>query len=163
MSERGLVGDLIDNLRTQHDIYKELFELSKSKKDIIVRNDIDALREITAAENGLIGRSQRLERDSDVIIADISDVLGEADKAKVDFAYITELLESQGRPEAQEIKSAASALRFLLEEMREVNDFNRELVQGALDYIDYSMNVIRSSRGEDNVFADYSDIARKRL
>ena len=48
MSGRGLVGDLIDNLHAQHGVIESLRALSQDKREIIVRNDVDALKGITA-------------------------------------------------------------------------------------------------------------------
>jgi hypothetical protein len=36
-------------------------------------------------------------------------------------------------------------LRTVIAELKEANDFNNMLVRNALDYVEYSLNVIRSS------------------
>jgi hypothetical protein len=46
-------------------------------------------------------------------------------------------------------------LRGIITELKEANDFNNTLIQNALDYVEYSLNVIRT--GAQPTGAEYPD------
>ena len=150
MSESGLIGDLIAIIKEQTVIYTDMLELSAQKKDIVIKNNIEGLREITAKENGLIGRSQRFERKRVELLKDIATVLNKPPEM-VTMEFALEVIGD--RPETQEVKDAVYELRTVLNELKGVNDLNKELIQDSLEYIDYSMNIIRSTVGEGPAFS----------
>jgi len=155
MSGSGLVGNLIEILKEQTAIYSEMLELSFKKREIIKKNEVDGLKAITTAENGLVGKSQRLEKSRLELIKDIALVLNQKPE-KMTLEYIIEAIKE--RPEAEEIRETARALRQILTKLKDINELNRELIQNSLDYIDFSINVIRSTVGDGPAFSSpYGD------
>ena len=155
----GLINELMNILDKQAAVYNELLCLSRKKTDAVIKNDLDAIREITSAENELIGKVGRMDKERAILTDDIAGVLAASDK-DMTIEYLIELINDQ--PESAELKEIAVKLRDVITELKEVNDKNRELIQHSLDYIDFSLNSIRSASSVDSAFytpagEDFSD------
>lgn len=138
----GMINQLIDILGEQAARCEELLGLAKEKKDVIIKNDIEQLQKITNLENMVISQNNRLERERNTLTADIAEVLGKRGQAMNITALITAM---EGQKEQEPLCAAGERLRAVLAELKEANDFNNTLIQNALEYIEYSLNVIRTS------------------
>ncbi|MCL2603597.1 MAG: flagellar protein FlgN [Defluviitaleaceae bacterium] len=138
----GMINQLIDILGEQADRCGELLGLAKEKKDVIVSNNIEELQKITNLENMVISQNNRLERQRISLTADIAEVLGKRGQV-MDIAALTECME--GQPQQEPLREAGNRLRGVISELKEANDLNNTLIQNALDYVEYSLNVIRTS------------------
>jgi len=138
----GMINQFIDILSEQTLRCEELLGLAKEKKDVIIKNDIDELQKITNLENMVISQNNRLERTRTALLKDIAEVLGKRGQ-DMDLKALLEAME--GQAEQQPLREAGEKLRGILAELKEANEFNASLIQNALEYIDYSLNVIRTS------------------
>ncbi|MDR0958519.1 MAG: flagellar protein FlgN [Clostridiales bacterium] len=155
MADEGMVGEMLNLLNQQKEIYSRMLEISVEKKDVLIGNDIQKLKAMTAEENSLVGKSQRLERARMGLIADIAQVLGKQQK-DVTLGYLADAL--RGQPEAKEIEDVASSVRETLVQLKQYNELNRSLMQNALEYIDFSINVIRGAASNEVHYASpYGD------
>jgi flagellar biosynthesis/type III secretory pathway chaperone len=148
----GMINQLIDILGEQATRCEELLGLAKEKKDVIVKNDIEQLQKITNLENMVISQNNRLEKQRMSLAADIAEVLGKRGQV-LDIAALIECME--GQPQQQPLREAGNRLRGIITELKEANDFNNTLIQNALDYVEYSLNVIRT--GAQPTGAEYPD------
>jgi flagellar biosynthesis/type III secretory pathway chaperone len=157
MSDSGLVGGLIENIKNQEFLYRELTELSEEKKNAVVKNDVAGLKNVTSKETLLTGKAQKLERLRFELMQDIALVLNKKPEVMT-VSYLTELLGD--KPEAGELKEAAKSLIETLDKLSEINDLNKVLLQNALEYVDFSINVIRSTAGNQPSFSSpYGNIS----
>jgi len=139
----GMMQQLLETMNDQAQRYEELLGLALEKKDVVVQNDVEGLQKITNLENILISQNNRLEKKRLSLVTDIAEVLGQRGN-DLDIAALIELM--TGQPEEQkELKAVGDRIRDALKQLKEANDFNSSLIQNALDYIEYSMNLIRSS------------------
>ena len=139
----GLITDLIDILNTANNSLNDLVELSKEKTDVIVANNMQELQKITELEQILTGRYQKLDRNREVLMQDIASVLN----IKSDNITLTILADAiKEQKEASALLDVMERLAGTALALQEVNDNNRALVDFSLDYIDFSLNVIRSSQ-----------------
>ena len=151
----GMIDQLTAILSEQAQRYEELLGLAHEKKDIIVQNDIEALQKITHLENMVISQNKRLEKQRLALAVDIADVLGRRGQ-DLDIGTLLSLID--GQPGQAELKAAGDRIREILAQLKEANDFNNSLIQNALDYIEYSLNMIRSS--DQPVGLDYANEMR---
>ena len=138
----GMINQLIDVMSEQTERYTELLGLAKEKQDVIIQNDIETLQKLTNLENMVISQNNRLEKKRMALVNDISEVLGHGG-SEIDLATLLSLLD--GQEEQAKLKDVGERIRSVLNELKEVNDVNNSLIQNSLDYIEYSLNVIRSS------------------
>lgn len=136
----SLIEELITTLSSQHDHYKELLILSEEKGNIVTKNEIDILQQITAAETAIIGKNQKLEQKREEIVKNIGIVLNE-DYKKLTITKIAGIINSE--EESRKLLKIRDELKETLDSLKEKNERNKSLIQTSLDYIDFSVNLIR--------------------
>ena len=138
----GMITNLIEILNEQTERHSELLGLSIEEKDSIVQNDIETLQKLVNLKNIVISQNNKLERKRIALVADIAEVLALKDK-NIDIKALADLLE--GKPEQAELIEAGRKLREVVVELKEVNDLNKELLENALGFVEYSLNALRSA------------------
>lgn len=146
----SLIKELIDTLTEQNNIYQSLLDIASKKKVNIIENNILSLQEFIKEENLLIGRNQRLDRKRIEIFKDISMVLG-----KNNDLSLKEIIESiKGQEGEKELIDIREKLLDILPKLKSLNDQNQELIKISMDYIDFSINIIRASGGNSPTYYD---------
>ena len=138
----GMINQLIDLLNEQAERYQELLGLSIEKKSAIISNDVDALQKITHLENLVVSQTQKLEKKRLAVMKDIAAVVNKQEE-ELTLSALIEMM--QGQKEQEELSAAGSRIRETLGGLSEANAHNASLIKNALDYIEYSINIIRSS------------------
>ena len=140
----GMMDQLVEILTEQTDRYEELLGLALEKRDVIIANDIESLQKINHLENLVVSQNQKLEKKRMALVADMALVLDEKE-ANLTMDRMIELM--KGKEEEQPLTKARDRIKSVLQELREVNDQNGQLIQNALEYIEFSTNLIRSTKG----------------
>lgn len=148
----SLIKDLIDTLTEQNNIYQSLLEIASKKKVSIIENDIPKLQGFVKEENMLVGRNQRLEKKRIEIFNDISIVLGK--NSDMSLKDVIETI--KGQEGEKELISLREKLLEILPKLKAINDQNQELIKLSIEYIDFSMNVIRASNSSTPTYYDFS-------
>jgi flagellar biosynthesis/type III secretory pathway chaperone len=138
----GLMQQLIGVLEEQTGYYSQLCELSAEKNEVIIVNDVQSLQKITSLENIIIGRLQRLDKNRLSIMKDIAMVLNR-DENDLTLGKLAELI--AGQPEHDTLVSVTERIRSAAHSLKSINDQNRILIDSSLEYIDFSVNVMRSA------------------
>ncbi|MCL2352603.1 MAG: flagellar protein FlgN [Firmicutes bacterium] len=139
---RAGIDGLIGILEEQAACCAGLLELSREKRGRIIENDIDALRRITRLENGLVGGSAAAGRAAAAALRDLA-----ADFSKEPENFTAGELAGLlgGRPEKTPLTAAINAIRETAGELNALNAQNRLLIESSLEYIDFSMNLLREA------------------
>lgn len=134
----SLIEELIETLEEQNKIYENLLEIASKKKVAIIENNIPNLQEIVAQENTIVGRNLRLDKKRSELFDDMGIVLN---KKNANLSDIIEAIKGQeGEKSLIKIKEKAEDI---LPKLKNLNDQNQELIQMSMDYVEYSMNLIR--------------------
>ncbi|MDE6357036.1 MAG: flagellar protein FlgN [Eubacteriales bacterium] len=134
----SLIEELIETLEEQNKIYETLLEIASKKKVAIIENNIPNLQEIVSQENTIVGRSLRLDKKRNELFDDMGVVLN---KKNATLSDIIEAIKGQeGEKNLIKIKEKAEDI---LPKLKNLNDQNQELIQMSMDYVEYSMNLIR--------------------
>jgi flagellar biosynthesis/type III secretory pathway chaperone len=139
-----MVDQLVDILKAQQNNYEQLLELSIQKTSVIVKGDVEALKAITSKENSFVGNNQHLERDRMKLMRDISTVLNKESET-LTLTNLIELLSGQ-KQDQQKLKQISNNLSQVLKEIKIINDKNGMLINQALEYVDFNMNVLQSAK-----------------
>lgn len=146
----SLIKELTETLTEQNNIYQSLLEVSSKKKVAIIENNISNLQEFLKEENVLVGRNQRLDKKRIEIFKDISMVLG-----KNEDLSLKDIIEAmKGQEGEKELTEIREKLLDILPKLKSLNDQNQELIKISMDYVDFSMNVIRASSGNAPTYYD---------
>lgn len=140
----SLMEDLIDALEKESVEYENLLEMSMRKTSVIVSEDLEELAKITDEEQLIVDRINRIDNIRNEAVNDIANVLNK-DVTKLKIADLIEMLAP--RPEEQQkLAVAFDKLRDVAQHVARVNEQNRELIQSALEMIQFNMNLIHSMK-----------------
>jgi flagellar biosynthesis/type III secretory pathway chaperone len=138
----GLVSSLIEVLKGQTELFREVIALSVDKKELIINNDIEKLKDIVKQENVIVPKLLKGDKDREKIMADISVVMNKK-LEDLTLSFLSELME--GQPEHEALVKAIEEFAAAMGEMKAANDANKLLIENALDYIEFNINIIHSS------------------
>ena len=141
----SLIEEFITTLEDEQQHYEELLILSTEKATVIRDSDAELLQQITAAETAILGKNQRLENKREAIVKNIGVVLN-YDPAELTITKIAEIIENQAEHDA--LIAVRDKLRDTLEELKQKNELNRGLIQSSLDYIEFSVNMLRGETAD---------------
>lgn len=139
----GMIDQLVDVMKEQTERHNELYGLSLEEKDAIVKNDIETLQNLVNLKNMVISQTNKLEKQRVSLVNDIAEVTG----CKGDDLSLADVIEIlKNRPKEQEkLREAGTALRESVEKLKEINDLNKSLLESSLEFVEYSLNALRST------------------
>ena len=152
----SLIDELIDTLNREDEEYNRLIALSREKTPIIVKGDLEGLAAVTDKEQAVVSVIQKLEKDRMSSMKDIAEVTGRKDD-EIKLLELAKMMDK--RPEEQSRLTALhDKLKGTMDRMKQVNEQNRELLQDALDMVQFEMNLLQSLKTAPET-ADYNSSA----
>ncbi|RKI83475.1 flagellar protein FlgN [bacterium 1xD42-87] len=133
---------LIEVLKKENQEYKNLLELSMKKTPAIVSDDVKALAQITDEEQIIVSRINHLDNQRNDAVNDIANVLNK-DVTKLKIADLIKMLAARPQEQA-ELASVFDELRRNVHAVKRVNEQNRELIESALEMVQFNMQVLQS-------------------
>lgn len=138
----SLMETLIEVLEKENLEYKNLLELSTRKTTVIVSEDLKELTKITDEEQIIVSRINHLDNQRNEAIDDIANVLNK-DVTKLKIADLIKMLAARPQEQAK-LASVFDELRRNVHTVKRVNEQNRELIESALEMVQFNMQVIQS-------------------
>ncbi|MCX4322676.1 MAG: flagellar protein FlgN [Lachnospiraceae bacterium] len=138
----SLMEALIEVLKKENQEYKNLLELSMKKTPAIVSDDVKALAQITDEEQIIVSRINHLDNQRNEAVNDIANVLNK-DVTKLKIADLIKMLAARPQEQA-ELASVFDELRRNVHAVKRVNEQNRELIESALEMVQFNMQVLQS-------------------
>lgn len=150
------VNAVIGILGSEYDYYRDMLELSKSKKRMIVEGKVSELDKIVKLEQNMIYNIGQLEKNREEAVAKLCRDLG-LDSGRINISELMQVL----RPEHKKhLEDMQGRLHGILSELKSVNDINGQLLQQSLEYIDYSINLMAGTGMETGSL--YEDIGKNK-
>ena len=140
----SLMENLIEVLCQESGEYEGLLELSRKKTRIIAGADLEELQKITDDEQELVDRLNRLEKKRVEVTKDIANVLNR-DVEEMKLSSLIEMLSARPAEQAQ-LAKAHDRLQSAVQSLRRVNEQNRELLEEALEMVEFEMNLLQASK-----------------
>lgn len=138
----SLMENLIDVLEKESTEYETLLKLSMQKTPVIVSEDLEKLAKITDEEQLIVSRINHLDTIRTEAVNDIANVLNK-DVTKLKIRDLIKMLGS--RPEEQrKLAEVFDRLEANVRGVARVNEQNRELVQSALEMVQFNMNILQA-------------------
>ncbi len=140
----SLMENLIDVLNKESSEYESLLELSMKKTPVIVAGDLEHLQQITDEEQIVVSRINSLEKQRIENINDIANVLNK-DVTTLKLVNLIGMLEA--RPiERQKLAEVHDRLQSAVRRVQMINNQNRELINHALEMVEFDMNLLQSMK-----------------
>ncbi len=154
------VEQLVLTLDKESEIYDELLQVSRKKREIIKSQDIDQLESLTHLEQGLVVSLFKLEELREKVVDKIMR------EEKLDFVEnVTQLAQLLNAEDRNQIISSKDNLLVRVKTVAEENRFNNKLLEDKLELINFNIGLL-AQVSEDNGIYDkkaISDEARKNL
>ncbi len=147
----GLINELIVNLNEMNDLYEQLIESGKEKREVIIKNNIEELQKINSNENILVGKTLKLDKKREELFSDIAFVLNKPSE-NITLTKLIEYIDKQA--EAEDVRKARDRASHLLAKLKEINESNRILIEEALNQTEFSMNVLRGTLSGKPYYCD---------
>lgn len=140
----SLMENLIDVLEKECSEYEVLLGLSQTKTPIIVSGNLEDLQKITDEEQELVSRIANLEKKRAEVTADIANVLNK-DVQTLKLTDIIAMLDN--RPAEQKALALShDRLTKAVQGLKRANEQNRELLNNALEMVEFEMNLIQATK-----------------
>lgn len=149
----SLIDELISVLSEENEEYRELIKISTKKTGVIVKEDLEQLREITAKEQEHTGTLINLEKKREEVTSDIAMVLNRKE-SELTVRSIINILDGQKEVQARLI-AVHDDLKHTLKSFSMVNEINKNLIRESLELIDFNLNYIKGMYQAPEV-ANYS-------
>jgi len=137
----SLIENLTDILQKEHTEYEKLLELSMKKTPIIVRGDVQELQKITDEEQDVVQEVSRLSKKREELMSDIASVMNK-DVQTLTLKEIIGILESR-KDERARLAALYDGLKATVENMNRSNNQNKELLENALEMVEFDMNLVK--------------------
>lgn len=143
------ISTIVDTLQQQLELYKRILEMENSKKPLILQNDVVHLNVITQKEKLLTVKAEELEYNRNLITARYFKDGG--------FRYrsglLSALIQAVSNPEEkQQLTKLHGELTFVLQELKQVNGLNQQLIEQSLAFINFSIDLMTDDPNEDVVY-----------
>ena len=140
----SLMENLIDVLSQESEEYEGLLALSQKKMRIIASANLEDLQRITDDEQEVVSRLNRLEKRRIEVAADIANVLNK----DVETMKLTNLIQMlSARPAEQaELAAVHDRLSSVVREVQRTNEQNKELLEEALEMVEFEMNMLQATK-----------------
>lgn len=136
----SLIEVLINTLESENSEYEVLLNLSNEKTPVIIKGDVERLREMVAMEQKHTDKLIALEKTRTETVNDIATVLNK-DVKTLTVKTIVSLLKGQDEMQKQ-LSAAHDKLKRTLNDMVVVNEINKELIQDSLEMVEFNINYL---------------------
>lgn len=140
----SLMENLLSILDRENSEYEHLIELSTAKRQIIIDGNIPGLEEITGQEQDITSNIKNLENKRREVINDMAIVLSK-DAKDLTLTNMIAFLNKQPK-EQEKLQNIQERLKGTIERMVEINQQNEELLQQALEMVEFDLTLFRSMR-----------------
>lgn len=140
----SLMEELIMTLEKEDAVYKELIPIAEKKTRVIIKNDLEALREITKSEQDAVDRITALENKREEVVTNIGIVLNQKPE-ELNLKKIIRILKKQPK-EQQRLSELRDSLKANVNRLSQINVQNKALIDESLEMIEFNMNLIQSTR-----------------
>lgn len=134
---------LLTILNKELDLYKEIAELVKKQTDIIKKGDIDGLNELLKTQQKYVTSITVLEEERQKELARIF-------PGKRELPTITNCIEMAVDQEKVQLTRVYDDLMSVLQKIREINELNQQLLEQSLEFVNFSMNLLRPQKDNLN-------------
>lgn len=138
----SLMETLIEVLEKENLEYGNLLELSMKKTPAIVSDNIKVLAEITDEEQIIVSRINHLDKQRNEAVNDIANVLNK-DVTKLKIVDLIKMLAARPQEQAR-LASVFDDLRRNVHAVKRINEQNRELIENALELVQFNMQMIQA-------------------
>jgi len=143
------VDQLVLTLNKESDIYTEILELSKKKREAINTNQLDELSEVTRYEQGLVVTLFKLEEIREKVVDMVMREQG------IEHAEnLTDIARYLERQDRERMLNAKDRLVVLVKNVSEENRFNNRVLEERLQMINLNIELMTQMSDDSGKYTD---------
>ncbi|XID91014.1 flagellar protein FlgN [Paenibacillaceae bacterium WGS1546] len=147
--------EALETLKLQHE---QLIALAERKKEALIGNDIDVLNEMVTKESRLIKLIAEAESKRQQAVIDCLSEMGMNATPSTTLASLVRMISNPD--EKLRLSDLADKLSAAIEKLRALNGINMRLTQQAIEFNDFSLNLLASAYDDsDFVYKKPTDSA----
>lgn len=146
------VEQLIIALNKQCEMYQEVLEIGRKKRDIIVEGKIKELDGITGKEQAMILSIGKLENIRESIVKNIVRELNLSEIQNI--SGLAQYLDDKTKNKLLAIRDT---LTEILKMVKEENDLNSKLIEQSLEYIEFNKNMLATLENKGSTYGSNAD------
>lgn len=152
------VDEMLRHLDEQTKIIADLIALGRKKADVVVKGDMETLDLLVKGEQKLVWHLGRVEEQRMTVQQQIADSLGVSPVVLT----MSLLVENAPAERKEQLSESMRAYTEILNEYQELNQLNMQLVQQALAYVDFSLQVLEARPAQGKVYSAQGGTRGKR-
>lgn len=141
---------LIQIMNTLNDLHALLLELAERKKQVLIRNQVDQLMMIMTKETKLIKQISEADQQRVEAIQQFLLEKGYKPNAKVTVSDLTKIIFNV--EDKKLLLETQKNLLATIRKLREINQINQNLIEHALAFINYSLDLIVGPPDDEAVY-----------
>jgi len=130
--------NLIKVLNYENKLYRQLLSMAESKTGIIINGELESLQNLIGKEQKLTDELGKLNDVREQIIEQIAAGLGKNPR-ELKLSELEGLLQGE---QAGKLSAVRERLKDVIGRLAAKNDLNQNLIQNALDYVNFTLNLI---------------------
>ncbi len=143
------VDGLLDVLTKECGLYRDLYDLSRKKSEIILDGNVEGLTGILSVEQQLIIELGYLGAQREELIEELASSM-DIDPQRLTLSQIITFLEENSE---KRMKHVWNDLSEVISQQKQINDLNESLIKNNLEYIDFSLRLLA---GQEELGVAYS-------
>ena len=146
---------VIEILKKELEIYQEMLKISEEKTDIIVKDKVDELEEMTAKEENFVKQFIELEKERIQLVKSFATEHGLGEKV----VKIPELCEYVPE-DKDELMSLRKDILAIVEKIKNKTELNAKLLKNSLEYINFSVGLATGSSTSNGIYGQSGTTGR---
>jgi flagellar biosynthesis/type III secretory pathway chaperone len=144
------IQTLIDCMNELNEVHQVLLELAGRKRQVLIHNQVDLLNQIVNQENKLLRRITALDQQR---VEAIGTVLMQRGYRPDPQITVSDLIRLIFRAEdKQALMDSHKRLLATLDQLREQNALNQQLIESSLAYINFSIELTMGTTEQENTY-----------
>ncbi|MDQ1235889.1 flagellar biosynthesis/type III secretory pathway chaperone [Paenibacillus sp. SORGH_AS306] len=148
---------LVAKLDQMNDCHIQMIELGERKKQAVIKNEVESMIAIMNQESKLAKFIDREEQEREEIVHAFLLERGIKSKLRLNLTELARLVFDP--EEKQLLLEARSRLSATLQTLQQLNELNKQLIQQALDYVDFSLEMLALVPEQDLTYQHPADKA----
>ncbi len=146
MTEIAPLYDVLDQLLQQH---QALCTLARQKKEVLIKNEIETLMEITKQESKLLKAVEQTEASRVELVKQLCAARG----LSLESVTLQDLIKSTtSLEEKNRLAHYRQELIRIVSELRQANELNQQLLEQSLSFIQHNLDLLTAAPEDDYIY-----------
>lgn len=144
------IPGLVASMDRLIELYGQLLTLAKQKTGILVHNEVEQLNQIVHKETQLMKQVTESDRQRVEAIGEVMRQKGYTPNSAITITELMKLIFNA--EDKQAIAERQKHLLAVIDELRQVNALNQQMIEQSLAFIEHSMDVVLGPPDNDAVY-----------